>query len=138
MPRSTRRLVLTFPPEEVEKPVIYRLVKEFDLVPNILKASISPNDVGIMVVELSGDPARLEGAMEFLGGLGVKTEPLSQDILFNEERCIHCGACVTFCPSGALRLRADGSLRVEFAAEKCTACEFCLRACPTRAMEGRF
>jgi len=137
MPKSTRRVVLTFPSEEVEKPVVYRLVKEFDLVPNILKAAISPNDVGTMVIELSGDPAKLESAMEFLGGLGVTVEPLSQDILFNEARCIHCGACVTFCPSGALRI-ADASRRIEFVADRCTACGFCLRACPTCAMEGKF
>lgn len=137
MPKTTRRVVLTFPPEEVEKPLVYRLVKEFDLVPNILKASIRPFDVGTVILELSGAPGNLEKGVEFLEGLGVKVGELSQDIEWNEELCTHCGACTTFCRFGALRY-ADETLRVEYVPEKCTACGVCLLACPPRAMRGRF
>lgn len=35
---AKRRLVLTFPPRLVEEPITYRLIKDYDLVVNILKA----------------------------------------------------------------------------------------------------
>jgi len=34
------RIVLSFPPSNVEEPVTYRLIKDYDLVVNILRASI--------------------------------------------------------------------------------------------------
>jgi heterodisulfide reductase subunit A-like polyferredoxin len=137
MPNTTRRIVMTVPPKEVERPIVYRLVKDFEIVPSILKASINPNDVGMMVLEIVGTAENISRAIEFMRGLGVKIEELGQEIVWNEDKCIHCGACVTFCRFGALRYK-DASLRVEFDSDKCTACELCLRACPTRAMEGCF
>jgi hypothetical protein len=49
------RVVLSFPPSNVEEPVTYRLIKDYDLVVNILRASIDPGKQGRMVVELSGE-----------------------------------------------------------------------------------
>jgi ferredoxin len=133
----TRRFVMTFPPEEVERPYIYRLVKEFDLMPNILRASISPQDVGRMVVELNGKQEAIDRGLDFLRGQGIRIEALGQEIRMNESRCIQCGACTGFCPTGALRYERP-AMKVVFDEEKCVACELCLSACLTRAMEGHF
>lgn len=134
---QTKRFVMTFPPEEVERPYIYRLVKEFDLMPNILRASITPQDVGHMVVELGGEDANIEKGLELLRAQGIKIEPLGQDIKMNEEKCIQCGCCVGFCPTAALHHERP-SMKVVFDEDKCVACELCLTACLTRAMEGHF
>jgi len=134
---KTRRFVLTFPPEEVERPYVYRLVKEYDIKPNILRATINPQDVGHMVIELNGKEHSIEKALEFLRNQGVRIEPLGQEIRMNEERCIQCGACVGFCPTGALDHERP-SMKVVFDEDKCVACELCLKACLTRAMEGHF
>jgi hypothetical protein len=40
----------------VERPIIYRLVKDYDLEFNILKASITPEQEGLLVLELKGNP----------------------------------------------------------------------------------
>jgi ferredoxin len=133
----TKRFVLTFPPEEVERPYIYRLVKDFDVMPNILRATINPQDVGHMVLELNGKQDAIDRGLDFLRQQGVKVEPLGQEIRMNEDKCIQCGACVGFCPTGALRHERP-SMRVVFDEDKCVACELCLSACLTRAMEGRF
>jgi L-aspartate semialdehyde sulfurtransferase ferredoxin len=132
----TKRYVLTFPPEEVESPVIYHLVKEFDIKPNILRASINPQEQGTMVLELNGRKENLDKALEYLKGLGVIIEGLGQDIAMNETRCIQCGACTGFCPTGALDYERP-AMKVVFNEDKCIACELCLTACLTRAMEGR-
>lgn len=133
----TKRFVLTFPPEEVERPYIYALIKDYDLMPNILRATISPQDVGHMVVELNGKQPSIDRGLEFLRQQGITIEPLGQDIRMNEEKCIQCGACTGFCPTGALCYERP-EMKVVFDEDRCVACELCLTACLTRAMEGHF
>ena len=41
--------------------------------------------------------------------------------------CTHCGACVSVCPVGALRIE-DGEVRYDWA--KCKMCDACIHACP--------
>lgn len=43
---AKRRLVLTFSPKLVEEPIAYRLIKDYDLVVNILRAKIRPEEEG--------------------------------------------------------------------------------------------
>jgi ABC-type methionine transport system ATPase subunit len=50
----TKKIVLRFPKRLVDRPIIYRLVKDFDLEFNILKASITPEQEGLLVLELKG------------------------------------------------------------------------------------
>lgn len=41
--------------------------------------------------------------------------------------CTHCGACVSVCPVGALRIE-DGEVRYDWA--KCKMCDACIHVCP--------
>ncbi len=133
----TKRIVLRFPRRLVERPIIYRLVKDYDLEFNILKASITPEEEGLLVLELKGDQKEYDKGINFLVKAGVKIQSLSQDVTRNEERCTNCGACVTICPTGAFRV--DPKTRVVFFDNtKCIACGLCITACPPRAMEVHF
>jgi len=127
-------LVLRFPPEIVDQPIVYRLVKDFNLVFNILKAMITPGKEGIMILELSGDRENLEKGLKFLTDVGVDVKTIAQQVAKNEEVCIHCGACTAVCPTGALFVDRQ-SFQVIYDPEKCTACGFCVSACITKAME---
>jgi ferredoxin len=131
-----RKIVLRFPPRLVDQPIIYRLVKDYDLQFNILKASITPNEEGILVVELSGKKKDYDEAIRFLAGAGVEVQALIKDVSRLESRCTHCGACVTMCPVGALVVNAQ-TRRVDFLESKCIACGLCIKPCPVRAMEVR-
>ena len=51
---TSQRIVLHFPHRLVDQPIVYKLVKEFNLSFNILKASVTPQEEGLMVLELSG------------------------------------------------------------------------------------
>jgi len=132
----SKRVVLHFPHLLVDQPIIYRLVKDYDLSFNILKASVTPKEEGLLVLELSGKEEDYSRGMQYLAEVGVDIQPLSRDIYRNEERCTHCGACITVCPTGAFTLESP-TRWVRFLDEKCIACGLCIKACPPRAMEIR-
>lgn len=129
-----KRIVLKFPPKLVDKPIVYKLVKDFDLVFNILRARVTPNEVGELVIELKGNKEKYANGMKHLKELGVTVQPLSQDVTRDEQRCTHCGACITICPTGALYMDKK-TMQVIFEAAKCIACELCVKGCPPRAMK---
>jgi len=128
------KIVLHFPHEQVDKPIVSGLVRDFGLDFNILKASITPREEGLLVLEVTGEEAAYERGMEYLRSCGVSIQPLSQDIRRNDERCTHCGACLAVCPTDALSLDR-GTWEVRFSEEECVACELCVKVCPPRAME---
>ena len=132
-----KKIVLHFPKRTVDRPIICRLVKDYDLEFNILKASVTPEEEGLMVLELKGEQKEYDKGISFLVQTGVRIEALSQDVTRNEERCTHCGACITICPSGAFAIE-PATRRVIFDNDKCLACGICLTACPPRAMEVHF
>ena len=135
----SKKIVLRFPRRLVEQPVIYRLVKDYNLEFNILKASITPQpeEEGLMVLALKGEQKEYDNGIKFLLKSGLRIQSLSQDVTRNEERCTHCGACITICPPGAFEL-APETRQVKFDQEKCIACGLCIKACPPRAMELHF
>lgn len=135
MNNGSRKVVLRFPQEVADRPIVCELALRFGLQFNILRASISPHREGIMVMELIGDRGKQEEGLGFLRERGVIVEPLSQDIRMMEERCYHCGTCVGLCPTGALSMKRPSFL-VEYDPGKCIACELCVLACPTHAMEA--
>ena len=133
----SKRIVLRFPRRLVDRPIVSRLVKDYNLDFNILKASVTPDEEGLMVMELSGKQDDYDKGIRYLAETGVKIQSLSQNVTRNEERCTYCGACITICPTGAFELDPV-SRRVTFDNEKCLACELCIKACPPRAMELHF
>ena len=132
-----RKIVLKFPHQLIEQPIICELVRKYGLDVNILKAKITPQEEGLLVLELKGEQSAYEAGVAYMEGIGVNLQLLSQDIVRNEDRCTHCGACVTVCPSGALVLEVS-TQRVLFKEERCIACELCVPACPPRAMEVHY
>ncbi len=71
---------LTFPEEHVTDPVIYHLVKDYDVVPNIRRAAIE-NHFGWLVLEVSGDPARVDAAKDYLISQGITIDSAEGDIV---------------------------------------------------------
>ncbi|MEA2085723.1 MAG: NIL domain-containing protein [Chloroflexota bacterium] len=133
----SKKIVLHFPQRITDRPIVCRLIKDYDLEFNILKASVSPDKEGLMVLELRGKQDNYDKGIMYLTRAGVKIQSLSQDVIRNEERCTHCGACITICPANAFELDPK-TRRVTFYNDRCLACGLCLKACPPRAMEVHF
>jgi L-aspartate semialdehyde sulfurtransferase ferredoxin len=128
-----RRVVLTFPPDRIERPVIYRLVKDYDLVLNILRAQVNPEE-GKMVLELEGPSDKIKEGLKYLRNQKISVDLLVKDIKLNTEECISCGACVAVCSSGALSLDIE-TAKLNFNRDKCILCGCCVVACPLSLIE---
>lgn len=132
-----QRLVLRFPAFKTEEPITYNLIKEYDILVNILNADISHGQEGNLLVEMKGLKSNMDSAMNYLKKHNVEYSPVTKTISYNEELCVHCGACSSVCFSGALEMdKKDRSLI--FTPEKCIACELCIKACPLQLFELNF
>ncbi len=127
-------LKLRFPVTEVQKPIVCNLVREFDLLFNILNAGILPRKEGFMVLEISGSKKNFKEGVNYLKRQGVSVQNASQEVKRSEKQCTHCGSCTAVCPTGALMVERP-QMTVKFDQQKCIVCELCVPACPPRAME---
>ncbi len=128
-----KKYVFHFPREFVDKPVMSDMVRKHGLDFNILKAYVTPEEEGTLVLALRGDEDTVQNAITEVEKLGIRVQSISSDIRMIREKCTDCSVCVPLCPVKALSLdRKDFS--VEFDPEKCIACGLCIKACPTRAM----
>jgi ferredoxin len=133
---ARKRIDLSFPPRQSLKPVVYHLVKDYDLVPNILRAQIQPGIEGRMLLEVTGRKEDHEAGLQFLEEQGLSVREAAADICLDEDSCVVCGLCTAVCKPGALGLDADSHL--SFDKDKCVYCEACVIACPRRAITLQF
>lgn len=132
-----KRYFLTFPTYSVTEPVIYNLVKKFDIPVSILKADINPGKEGNLLVEMSGEHESLEAGIQYLKSQDIRCVSVLKRVKWNKEICIHCGACTAVCFSEALVIDKK-NWKVKFFAENCVACGLCIKACPLRLFEMDF
>lgn len=134
---TTKRIVLRFPQRLAGKPFVYKLAKDFGLEFNILKADVTPDRAGRLVLEIKGKKEECEAGIQHITESGIEVEPLSKDILRRDELCTHCGVCVPLCPTDTFKV--DPSTRnVELHGENCVVCGLCVRICPYHAMTMSF
>lgn len=61
-----------------------------------------------------------------------ESQAYSREVLYNEEKCSRCEACIKVCPHGAI-YKEDEKVCLNF--EKCDQCETCLDYCINNARE---
>jgi ferredoxin len=127
----SKRFVLTFPPSSTGDPVTFNLIRKFDITVNIVKADISPGKIGHLVMEMTGPAKVLKEGMAYIKQQNVDCVPIDKKIYYNEDLCIHCGACTAVCFAGALTMKRQ-TAELSFDAEKCVVCELCLTSCPLK------
>jgi L-aspartate semialdehyde sulfurtransferase ferredoxin len=80
MERTRERYYLSYPRVLIKEPILYQLVKKFDLVFNIRGASVS-EDMGLVAVEFEGTSEQIERALVWLRQTGVTVEPIEKNII---------------------------------------------------------
>ncbi|MCZ0901289.1 4Fe-4S binding protein, partial [Microcoleus sp. HI-ES] len=122
-----------FPQRSIQMPVTYRLAKDFNVAANIIRAQVAPNQVGKLVLELSGDIDQLEAAIDWMRSQNIGVSLASREILIDEDICVNCGLCTGVCPTEALTLDPE-SFKLSFARSRCIVCEQCIPTCPVQAI----
>ncbi|HEY9753378.1 MAG TPA: NIL domain-containing protein [Coleofasciculaceae cyanobacterium] len=132
-----KRVTLTFPRRSSQMPVTYRLAKDFNVAASIIRAQVAPNQIGKLVVELSGDIDQLDAAIDWMRSQDIEVSFSSREIMIDESVCVHCGLCTGVCPTEALRLDPQ-SFKLTFTRSRCIVCEQCIPTCPVQAISTNF
>jgi ABC-type methionine transport system ATPase subunit len=74
------RVRLTFPASLVQEPILYRLVKDFDILINIRRAEVRV-DHGWVALEMEADQETLDRGVAWLRQRGVQVDPIERDVI---------------------------------------------------------
>ncbi len=135
---NTRRLLLYFPKSETEKPIVYHLVKDYDLVINIFRAKVTPEEYGYLVLDVTGSEENIARGIDFVRTLNVQVDETQKGVRWDRARCIMCTNCIPHCPTKALHVADRATMEVAFASQLCVECLSCLENCPYGACSSIF
>ena len=79
-PGVRTRVQLTFPPSLIQQPIVYRLVKDFDIVINIRRADVKA-DRGWIILEMEAGEDALARGVAWLKEQGVQVDPIESDVI---------------------------------------------------------
>jgi ferredoxin len=134
----TKKLMLFFPRCECEKPIIYHLVKDYNLVVNVFRAKVTPEEEGYLVLDVTGTEDDIERALAFVKTFNVSINYSGKGVTRDENSCTHCGHCITHCPTNALRIDDWTTREVIYSEADCIECLACIRVCPFSALASAF
>lgn len=77
---AIHRFYLTYSQAKIKDPIIYTVGHKFRVVTNIRSASVSDH-IGIVGLELDGDPAEIQSAVAWIAEQGVKVEPIEKNVI---------------------------------------------------------
>jgi ferredoxin len=135
---TTKRMMLSFPKSETEKPIVYHLVKDYDLVINIFRAKVTPEEFGYLVLDVSGSDADIQRGMDFVRTFNVEVDEAGVGVVWDTQKCTHCGNCLAHCPTKALRIVDPKTREVGFFPSDCVECLACIQNCPFSACSSLF
>lgn len=130
--------MLSFPKSETEKPIVSHLVKEFDLVINIFRAKVTPEEFGYLVLDVSGSDEDIRRGMDYVRTFNVEVNEAGVGVTWDKAKCTHCGNCLPHCPTNALRIEEAATRAVSFHPGDCVECLACLTNCPFGACSSLF
>ena len=134
----TKKLMLFFPKCECEKPIIYHLVKDHNLIVNVYRAKVTPEEEGYLVLDVTGTEDDIERAMAFVKTFDVSVNYTGIGVIRDEGICAHCGHCLTHCPTGALHIADPATREMAYDEANCIECLACIRVCPFAACASAF
>lgn len=128
----TKKVLLKYSAEKAGEPILASIIKETGTLLNILHAEFSAEG-GEILLAIDAPEAEVKRIIELFEQKGIETKELKRAIQLDEEKCFDCGACISLCPTGALRLTDDYSIELD--EDKCIYCEICVPSCPVRALK---
>lgn len=134
----TKKFLFYFPKSETEKPIVYHLVKDYNLAINIFRAKVTPEEFGYLVLDVTGEEEDIENGVEFVRTFNVRISETDRGLNWDESKCTSCGNCLPHCPTNALFIADDATRRVAFDTKLCIDCLSCIHNCPFDACSSIF
>jgi len=79
---AERRVRLTYPKSLLHEPLLYQLIRDYDVITNILQANVGIES-GWLIVSIRGEEAAITRGLEWMASQGVTIDRLSG---FPEEK----------------------------------------------------
>ncbi len=131
---KTIKLSLQYPLNSITTPLVSNLIRRFNVEVNILHANISLNKIGTLTADITGEENDIQDALDYIEKQdGIKYKLFNKKLIWQEEDCVHCGACTAVCPSNALTMNKE-TWCLEFSKDECLVCGLCAKACPLNVM----
>jgi len=135
---TTKKQFLHFDQCETEKPIVCQLVRDYDLLINIFRAKVTPEEEGYLVLDVTGTEENIARGIEYLHTFNVTINPFNKALCWDDQRCTNCGNCIPHCPTKALHIPDRATMAVTFDEELCIECLACIRNCPFEACSSAF
>ncbi len=113
---TTKKYQFCYSKKIVKEPIIYHIIKHYNIIPNILRANITES-------------------INYLKSISVKVKTFKTGTQLNKNKCTQCSLCVAHCPTGALHIPDRKTMEVEFDSDKCIECGACISICPYGAID---
>ena len=122
------KILLEYPTDLFEKPILASMILEKKVLLNILRAYVDGRR-GEMLIEVPDEVA--DDVVKTFKQRGVEVHTGSL-VELDSELCIDCGACVSVCPTSAIHNNEDLSVTIN--QSKCIQCAICIDSCPRFAI----
>ncbi|MBU3914628.1 4Fe-4S binding protein [bacterium] len=133
-----KRILIILPKTEIEKPIVNDLIKYYDLTIKIIRAKITPEEEGYILIDIIGAADDIERGMKFLDTLNIHIQDANKGLQWNEEKCTCCGNCLSHCPTASLTFVDRVIMKFNFNKETCIECLNCIKNCPYGAFSSIF
>ena len=77
---TSQRLFVSFPEELVDRPMVYEIIKRFDVIPSIRRANVEAHS-GWTILEITGEPEAIAASVAYLEELGCTVNRMEGDVL---------------------------------------------------------
>ncbi len=134
----TKRLLLLFSKDTLSEPIVYLLVKDYNLIVNIFRAKITPQEEGYLAIDLKGEEKDINKAVLYLNESKVDVNEHYKGVQWNDEKCSGCGNCISHCPTNALHIVNTQTQELDFDGSLCIGCLNCIDNCPYDACSSIF
>jgi ABC-type methionine transport system ATPase subunit len=78
--KVNERVYLTFPKDLVKQPMVCQLAKKFDILFNIRGSTVTA-EMGLVALEIDGERAEVDKALQWLKDKGVVVEPIEKNVI---------------------------------------------------------
>jgi L-aspartate semialdehyde sulfurtransferase ferredoxin len=134
----TKRILLVFPKTEADKPLVNDLIRYYNLTINIIRARISHEEEGHLLIDILGSQKDIQKGLKFIRSLDITINETNKGLQWDRSSCVQCSNCVTHCPTDALYIKDRKTMEIDFNEDLCIECLSCIKNCPYGSCSSLF